>query len=369
MDLLNIALDLEHDEDDWYIYEFIRFGIPRQLYERNNWFDDLCDVAFRKRFRISRECTLDILRQIENQLEYPYDSNNCVSPMNQLLTCLRFYSTGGHLQLVADFMNMHVSTACRIIHRVSEAIAELYPQYIGIPQNRQQVQVVQQNFFNIAGFPKVIGTVDCTHIKIQSPGGEDGELFRNRKGYFSINTQVICDASLKMMNVVARWPGSAHDATIFNHSTVRGNFERNLYRNCLLLGDSGYPCKSYLFTPLLNPETLAQQRYNESHIRTRNTVERCFGVLKRRFPILAYGSRLKVENTLTIIAAVSVLHNTAMAMNDLNLPPLPEEIEDHILEHLIQAGQIPDINVQNNEPVGAGQLLRQQFIQQYFSHL
>lgn len=29
-------------------------------------------------------------------------------------------------------------------------------------------------------------------------GGEDSEVFRNRKGYFSLNTQVVGDASLKI---------------------------------------------------------------------------------------------------------------------------------------------------------------------------
>lgn len=38
-------------------------------------------------------------------------------------------------------------------------------------------------FYRFAKFPSVIGAIDCTHIKIQSPGGGDqAELFRNRKG-------------------------------------------------------------------------------------------------------------------------------------------------------------------------------------------
>jgi hypothetical protein len=49
-------------------------------------------------------------------------------------------------------------------------------------------------------------------------------------------------------------------------------------------------------TPLLNPGTPAKQLDNESHIRTRNVAERLFGVLKRRFPILAYGCRLIFNN-------------------------------------------------------------------------
>jgi hypothetical protein len=49
--------------------------------------------------------------------------------MNQLLTTLRFYSTGGHLQSIADYCGMHVSTVSRIIVRVSRTIADLYNMY------------------------------------------------------------------------------------------------------------------------------------------------------------------------------------------------------------------------------------------------
>lgn len=68
-------------------------------------------------------------------------------------------------------------------------------------------------------------------------GGDDAEVFRNRKGYFSINTQMICESHLKIMNVVSRWPGSVHDATIFNNSRVKAVLEEDQrYTNCILLG-------------------------------------------------------------------------------------------------------------------------------------
>lgn len=67
-------------------------------------------------------------------------------------------------------------------------------------------------------------------------GGDDAELYRNRKGFFSLNTQVIGDADLKIRDIVARWPGSTHDQTIFANSRIKVRFEDNEFENLVLLG-------------------------------------------------------------------------------------------------------------------------------------
>lgn len=233
---------------------------------------------------------------------------------------MRFYATGCQITAAADFNGMHTSTACRIIHRVSRAIASLYPNYVKFPVSQEEIKKTQNGFFEIDSFPRVIGTIDGTHVQIQSPGGIEGEIYRNRLKYFSLNVQGICNADLKFTNIVARWPGSAHDSTIFNSSTVRHLFEANSVQNSWLLGDSAYPTRTYLLTPLANPETPEEQLYQKSFIKTRNTIERCFGVWKRRFPVMAIGCRCKVENVMPIVVATAVLHNIACELNE-DIPP------------------------------------------------
>ncbi|XP_044764245.1 putative nuclease HARBI1 isoform X1 [Coccinella septempunctata] len=117
--------------------------------------------------------------------------------------------------------------------------------------------------------------------------------------------------------------------------------EQGLYGNCYLLGDSGYACKPFLFTPVLNPGTEAERRYNQAHIKTRNCIERCFGVLKRRFPCLYYGLRNKLSTSLTIIIACCVLHNLALSVNDTvdTLEELPENFEESDIVHHDQGQQ------------------------------
>ncbi|XP_031348100.1 putative nuclease HARBI1 [Photinus pyralis] len=337
-----IILDDDHD-----FLEIIEFGFPRKFYQRPNFLEEMDDLNFLKRFRLTKQATMSVLELIENQLEFENDLNNSVSPINQLLTTLLFYASSSHQINVGDYMCMNQSTVSRIVKKVSQQIAALRNQFIQMPTTPEEIISTQNKFYRVARFPRVIGCLDGTHVKIRSPGGEDSEVYRNRKSYFSINVQLVCDSDLKISNIVARWPGSAHDATIFNNSRLKTLFEAGHFRSAIMLGDSGYGLKQYLLTPLLNPITRPQQLYNESHIRTRNCIERTNGVWKRRFPVLCYGLRCEMETGLTIIVATAVLHNIAINMRD-DVPPPPNDINAEELDYLIAQGQIPVINVNEN---------------------
>jgi len=78
-----------------------------------------------------------------------------------------------------------------------------------MPKTTAEIMKVKVMFYGLARFPKVIGAIDCTHIKLQSPSREYGEQYRNRKGYFSLNLQALVNANLEFLDVVARWPGTA----------------------------------------------------------------------------------------------------------------------------------------------------------------
>lgn len=90
--------------------------------------------------------------------------------MNQLLLTLRFYASNGHQISIGDFMGCAQNTASRIINKVSRAIAGLRPIHVYMPQTMDEILKAQEKFYRLARFPRVIGVIDCTHIKIQSPG-------------------------------------------------------------------------------------------------------------------------------------------------------------------------------------------------------
>ena len=86
-------------------------------------------------------------------------------------------------------------------------------------------------------------------------------LFVAFTGVYSINVQLVCDAKYRILNVVARWPGSTHDSRILHESRL-GHAYQNGDLHGILLGDSGYPLKPWLMTPILNPQTAAEEAYN-----------------------------------------------------------------------------------------------------------
>ncbi|GFY52375.1 nuclease HARBI1 [Trichonephila inaurata madagascariensis] len=74
-----------------------------------------------------------------------------------------------------------------------------------------------------------------------------------RKGFFALNVQTVSDPNLSIRNIVLRWSGSTHDSTVFDHSYLRAHLETEVPSSYHLLGDSGYPLRSYLMTSFLNP--------------------------------------------------------------------------------------------------------------------
>ena len=95
-----------------------------------------------------------------------------------------------------------------------------------------------------------------------------------------------------------------------------------------LSGDSGYPLRSWLLTPVRPEpqENTSEYRFNIQHKRVRSLVERCNGLLKGRFRCCLKDRvlRYRPEVAGKIINACVVLHNLCI---ENNIPP-PEDLEE-----------------------------------------
>ncbi|XP_030745911.1 putative nuclease HARBI1 [Sitophilus oryzae] len=247
--------------------------------------------------------------------------------------------------------------------------------WIHFPRNIEEMQALRTSFFQKYQFPGVIGCVDCTHISIVAPHTDDPEfpeyIYVNRKNYHSINVQLICDSNLKIMNVNAQFPGSTHDANIWRHSQISTLME-NIYRRdpqnvFFLLGDSGYPTRPWLLTPIQNPTAGPEERFNDRLCSIRATIERCNGVLKNRFRCLLKHRVLHYSPTVAgqIINSCCVLHNMCIA-NNVPEPPAEQENED--IDYGIYAVEnVPAENIGRVNPdLAAARVLQQNIIDNHF---
>ncbi|XP_054260127.1 putative nuclease HARBI1 [Macrosteles quadrilineatus] len=288
-------LDGIEDEDFEEVVQ-IRRG-PTKIRTRIDHFTKWDEAEFFARYRMRKRTANIVLELIKEEIKCATIKNRAISPEMKFLVTLKFYASSGFLINVGDQNGIHKSTVSKIVKQVSEAIARLRPQFICMPSTQEEQSKTKLGFFEIARFPNCVGAIDCTHVKILSPGGDNAEYFRNRKGVFSINVQGVCDSSLRLTNIVARWPGSTHDAHIFTSCQLKQEFENGLFGNGVLVGDSGYACTILHNicimegddTPPVSPDELAaiealhdllgndgqvperqRQRGGNGHLQTRN---------------------------------------------------------------------------------------------------
>lgn len=153
------------------------------------------------------------------------------------------------------------------------------------------------------------------------------------------------------MNVNAKYAGSTNDAFIWNHSnvhTVMRNLHERGHKDYFLLGDSGYPLRTWIFTPLEGdyaPET-QEYMYNRLHKSTRVKIECCNGLFKARFRSLLKHRVLhyKPETACKIINACVVLHNMCIFHKVAEPDPDAEDEE-------IDWGIYDNINLAENEVI------------------
>jgi hypothetical protein len=88
---------------------------------------------------------------------------------------------------LGDLHGVSQAATSIIIAKVSRAIASKLPTFVKWPN---QLQHIKEAFYNMAGFPGVVGCLDCTHVRIKNPHGDQPLIYCNRKGFYSLNVQV-----------------------------------------------------------------------------------------------------------------------------------------------------------------------------------
>lgn len=282
-----------------------------------------------KHYRFTKEAILEITELLD-VCEPKTKRSQSIPALYQCCIALNYYATGALYSSIQSKFGVSRASVSRIVHRVSKVLSLNLHRFVKFP-NEEHIDETVLSFHNLAGFPNVIGCVDGCQVAIKKPSRNE-HIYVCRKGYHSINVQVACDAHKRFVSISVKYPGHAHDSFVFKNSNLRRRLE-NLSRTQWILGDSGYPNRRYLLTPLLHPRTRAEKSYNTSHMKTRVVVECLNGIWKSRFLCLSHKVTgplpFTPQRCVQVIAATAVLHNIALSHR---LPNPEYDVENDIEE-------------------------------------
>lgn len=98
---------------------------------------------------------------------------------------------------MGDVIQISQSSISRIIFRVSCLLASNINRYIKMPTSDEARSENKRLFKELGrgpggiGLSSIDGAIDCTHIRLTYTNFQNiNEIYRNRKGYFSLNVQV-----------------------------------------------------------------------------------------------------------------------------------------------------------------------------------
>jgi DDE superfamily endonuclease len=211
------------------------------------------------------------------------------------------------------------STISEVAHEVSVCLASIKHLIYKPAREGDPVPSQIANFAKFSPFfDDCIGALDGTHIPaVVKP--EEIVRFTNRKKFVSQNVLGVANFDLTFAYALYGWEGSAHDSRVVDDAKVKG---LPLIPDKYYLGDGGYGLKKHILTPYrgerinviefnLNGQGPVNKRelFNRRHASLRNTVERLFGVVKRRFPILTKMTPYAFEFQCDIVQCCFHLHN------------------------------------------------------------
>jgi hypothetical protein len=135
------------------------------------------------------------------------------------------------------------------------------------------------------------------------------------------NVLGVCTFNLQFSFIYAGWEGSANDQAVINDVISKGIFP--VPAGKYYLADAGYVCSDITLSPYRGyryhlkegrqakaKPKCKEELFNLRHAQLRNEVERIFGVIKRRFPIL--GKKYECGNfhrQRQLVYALTGLHN------------------------------------------------------------
>lgn len=144
----------------------------------------------------------------------------------------------------------------------------------------------------------------------------------NRHNVYSLNVQAVSDARGRVTWASIRTPGSVHDNLAYSISSLC-NIVSALGGIFHLVGDSAYVNDNTMLGPFPQNQATAGTKedvFNYYQSLTRQPVERCFGMIQRRWGVLWRRLEVNLDRVPLVLFTIFYLHNLCV---EANVPDVP----------------------------------------------
>ncbi|PPD66145.1 hypothetical protein GOBAR_DD36978 [Gossypium barbadense] len=254
-------------------------------------------------------------------------SSKSVNIREQVVIFLHIIGHNVRFRVIGSRYYRSTQTVHHYFRVVLRAILKLYRLVIRLPDESTPSEI--RNNPRFYPYSKdCIGALDGTHIRASVPLSMQGR-FRSRKGGTTQNVLAAITFDLKFSYVLAGWEGSVHDSRILSDALSRTRGLR-IPKGKYYLADAGYGIRIGCITPYRivryhlkefgaeGPENV-KELFNLRHSSLRITVERVFGILKKRFRVLDAEPFSNFQTQVDIVLTCCIIHNHIMGVDPSDL--------------------------------------------------
>ena len=290
----------------------------------------LPDRKFQEVFHISRLVFGRVNLILERDNPFFRDGYDCthtrkICPTAKGLAAMKKLSTGGASSSVYTEFEMGLSTVDKCLKEFCKSVSqswELRSTYLR-PMTKADARRVVARHKEMHGVNGQLGSLDCTHFPwVSCPAALKGQ-HQSKEKIPTIVMESVADYDLWIWFASIGYAGSNSDMVIWEKSPlhnklVNGDISELDFRYTIgddtfellyFLTDGIYPELSRFVKGYQEPADLDRKRYTKWQESSRKDVERSYGVLKKKFPILK-GIRLyDKEEIISMVETCIILHN------------------------------------------------------------
>ncbi|XP_028989543.1 putative nuclease HARBI1 [Betta splendens] len=288
-------------------------------------FDAFDDAALFQMFHLTRPCIAFITDLVRIRTKtVPADKPDTTVDA-AVMVALNYYAHGVLSPAILQRVGASDAECGAMLRAVSAAVSDMSSQFISFPATADDRAKLASKVEKLCGIPDVLGAMAPAHFMIRASPYEKSAFrsFVNTLGYTSVASQVVCDPDGNILSVDTCCVGSTYAQDMWESSLIGREIERDVHGPYWIVGGTGYHLSKHVLTPVSDPASDIEVRFNKAHAKIHNVVWRTLGTMRRRFRCLmqlGFAREDLLKKQSNIIKTCCVLHNIA---KKFSVPPPP----------------------------------------------